>query len=81
METKTIIGLLAGILTAASTLPQIFKILKEKKVKAVSPVMYFVLLAGNSLWCWYGIMLGELPIIITNAFSAVCDVVMLALNY
>ena len=81
MEIKTIIGISAGILTAVSSLPQIFKILKEKKAQDVSPIMFFVLLLGNSLWCWYGILLTELPIVVTNAFSALCDVVMIVLNY
>jgi MtN3 and saliva related transmembrane protein len=81
MEIKTIIGFAAGVLTAVSSLPQIIKVLKDKKAQAVSPVMFFVLLGGNALWCWYGILLGEMPIIVTNAFSVVCDLVMIVLNY
>jgi MtN3 and saliva related transmembrane protein len=81
MELKTMIGLAAGILTATSTLPQIVKIWKNKKAEAVSAGMLFVLLAGNALWCWYGFMLEELPIIITNAFSVCCDVVLIVLNF
>ncbi|MFI5452946.1 SemiSWEET family sugar transporter [Pedobacter sp. UC225_61] len=81
MDVKTIIGFSAGILTAISSIPQIVKIFKEKKAQAVSPLMFFVLLAGNLLWCWYGIVLNELPITLTNAFSAVCDILMIVLNY
>lgn len=81
MDIKTIIGISAGVLTAASSIPQIVKLLKEKKAQAVSPIMYFVLLVGNALWCWYGLLLGELPIVITNAFSVVCDILMILLNY
>lgn len=81
MDTKTIIGVAAGVLTAVSTLPQIVKIIKEKKAQAISPVMFFVLLVGNGLWCWYGLLLEEWPIIITNAFSVLCDVLMIILNY
>lgn len=81
MDVKTIIGFSAGILTAISSIPQIVKVLKDKKAQAVSPLMFFVLLAGNLLWCWYGVVLNELPIILTNAFSATCDIVMIILNY
>jgi len=81
MEIKTIIGISAGILTAISALPQIAKLLKDKKAQDVSPMMYFVLLAGNALWCYYGLLLEELPIVITNAFSALCDLAMIILNY
>ena len=81
MEAKLIIGVAAGILTAVSSVPQIFKVLKDQKAQAVSPVMYFVLLAGNALWVWYGMLLNEWPIIVTNSFSVLCDLVMIFLNY
>jgi MtN3 and saliva related transmembrane protein len=81
MDFKTIIGIAAGVLTAVSTLPQIIKTLKEKKAQAISPVMFFVLLGGNALWCWYGFLLNEWPIIVTNAFSVICDCLMIVLNY
>lgn len=81
MEIKTVIGICAGLLTAVSAVPQIVKIIKEKKAQSVSPVMFYVLLAGNLLWCWYGVLLTELPILLTNAFSVLCDVAMIVLNY
>ena len=81
MDLKLIIGISAGVLTAVSSVPQIVKVIKEKKAQAVSPLMFFVLLAGNTLWCWYGFILNEWPIIITNAFSIICDILMIILNY
>jgi len=81
MDIKTIVGVTAGVLTAVSSLPQIFKIIKNKKADAVSPGMFFVLLAGNAMWSWDGILLMEWPIIITNVFSFCCAVVMIFLNY
>ncbi len=81
MDLKTIIGISAGVLTAVSSIPQIIKIIKDKKAQAVSPVMFFVLLAGNGLWCWYGLLIDELPIVITNAFSVMCDIALIVLNY
>ena len=81
MDTKMIIGMTAGVLTAVSTVPQIIKLIKDKQAQAVSPVMFFVLLAGNLMWCWYGIILKDIPIISTNTFASVCDMVMIYLNY
>lgn len=81
MDNTLLIGFTAGILTAISTIPQIIKLLRDKKAQDVSPAMYFVLLAGNALWCYYGLLLNELPIIVTNAFSVVCDLLMIILNY
>lgn len=76
---KEIIGVIAGILTAASLVPQFVKSIQEKKVD-VSPVMFLLLIGGNGLWVWYGLMLDSLPIIITNAFGFVMDVIMLFLR-
>lgn len=81
MDNTLLIGFAAGILTAISTLPQIIKLIRDKKAQDVSPVMYFVLLAGNGLWCYYGLLLDELPIIVTNGFSVICDILMIILNY
>lgn len=77
---KEIIGIAAGILTAASLIPQFIKSLKEKKVD-VSPLMFLILIGGNGLWMWYGIKLEAPPIIITNAFSLLMDIIMLLLSF
>lgn len=77
---KEIIGIIAGILTAASLVPQFVKSIQEKKVD-VSPIMFILLLGGNGLWFWYGIELESHPIIITNAFAFLMDVAMLFLRF
>lgn len=81
MDIKTIVGIIAGILTAVASLPQIFKVLKEKKAQSVSPAMFAMLLAGNGMWFWYGLLLNEIPIMATNAFSFLCAGTMIFLNY
>ncbi|MES2874283.1 MAG: SemiSWEET family transporter [Bacteroidota bacterium] len=77
---KEIIGLIAGILTAASLVPQFIKSVREKKVD-VSPLMFILLIGGNALWMWYGIKLDSLPIIGTNGFGFLMDVTMLFLRF
>lgn len=77
---KQIIGIVAGVLTAASLIPQFIKSIQEKKVD-VSPVMLLLLIGGNSLWVWYGLKLESLPIIFTNAFGCLMDIVMLTLRF
>jgi MtN3 and saliva related transmembrane protein len=66
---ETAIGIAAGVLTSASTVPQLVKVIREKKVDMLSPVMLVVLLLGVGLWTWYGVMKSELPIILSNAFA------------
>jgi uncharacterized protein with PQ loop repeat len=49
------IGIIAGILTSTSLVPQLVKILREKKAEAISIGMLLILLAGFAGWIWYGI--------------------------
>ncbi|MXV16724.1 SemiSWEET family sugar transporter [Hufsiella ginkgonis] len=81
MLAKELIGVCAGILTASSLVPQFIKSLKEKKVDGVTPFLFIVLLAGNGLWMYYGILLKDIPIIATNSFSIIMDVAMLILKF
>ncbi|HVE60387.1 MAG TPA: SemiSWEET transporter [Chitinophagaceae bacterium] len=80
MNTTQIIGLTAGILTASSLLPQLIKTIKEKKADDVSLLMLFVLLSGISLWIVYGIKRDDFPIIATNAFSLLLNIIMIFLR-
>ena len=64
-----ILGLIAGVFTAGSMLPQLFKIIKEKKADDLSLSMFGVLITGMCLWIYYGVLRKDLPIIITNSFS------------
>jgi len=76
-----IIGIAAGVLTAVSMLPQVFKTLKTKKAENVSPVMLIILICGVALWIFYGILKDDLPIIFTNAFSVLVNIFMLFLRW
>jgi MtN3 and saliva related transmembrane protein len=80
MDTTQIIGLTAGILTASSLLPQLIKTIKEKEAEDISLLMLLVLLSGISLWIFYGIRRDDFPIIITNSFSLLLNVIMIFLR-
>lgn len=74
---ETVLGIVAGVLTSVSMIPQLIKVLKEKNVEDISLVMLLVLITGVSLWVWYGIMKSELPIILSNAFSVLVNLSLL----
>jgi MtN3 and saliva related transmembrane protein len=63
------IGIGAGIFTGISLVPQLYKIIKEKKAENISYFMLVILIAGLVGWVWYGIRKNDLPIIFTNGFS------------
>ncbi|RNA63238.1 hypothetical protein D1631_15530 [Chryseobacterium nematophagum] len=74
---ENILGITAAILTSASMLPQLIKILKNKNVDDLSWITLLILIVGVSLWVWYGIIKNELPIILSNAFSALINITLL----
>jgi MtN3 and saliva related transmembrane protein len=76
MNTTQLIGIVAGILTATSMLPQLVKIIKHKKADDVSMFMLIVLLSGLATWIVYGILREDWPIIVTNCFSFIINVLM-----
>jgi MtN3 and saliva related transmembrane protein len=74
------IGIGAGVCTALSLLPQLFKIIKDKKANDISYFMLFILLAGLSGWIWYGIVKNDYPIIITNGFSFLVNLLIIGFS-
>ena len=77
MTITNYIGILAGICTAVSLLPQLIKIIKEKKSEDISYLMLFILLTGLGAWVYYGILREDYPIIITNSFSFIVNSLMI----
>ena len=75
------VGIVSGILTGVSLIPQLIKVVREKKSESVSFGMLSVLLAGLFGWMWYGILKKDYPIIITNAFSLLTNISFLILSF
>ena len=63
------LGIGAGICTGISLVPQLYKIVKTKKAENISYFMLAILITGLAGWVWYGIRKNDLPIIFTNAFA------------
>lgn len=63
------IGLAAGFCTTIAFLPQAMKTWKTKSAKDLSLGMYSIFCTGIILWLTYGIMIKDLPIILTNVAS------------
>lgn len=80
MQIEQVVGIAAGVLTSISMLPQLIKLIQERKADALSPVMLIVLVSGLSLWTYYGILREDWPIIITNSFSLILNITLLTLR-
>ena len=74
------LGLAAGICTSSSIIPQLVTTIKKKRASDVSALMFIVLLTGNALWIYYGIDKKDIPIISTNIFTLLLNIMMLYLK-
>ena len=64
----TALGMVAGILSTTSFMPQVKKAWQEG-TEGVSKRMYFVTVSAFVLWTAYGFLLGSLPLIVFNILS------------
>ena len=66
-ELTTIVGFVAGLVTTAANLPQVWKTYRKKSGEGLSFRMLLALAIGLGLWITYGFMIKSLPLIATNA--------------
>jgi MtN3 and saliva related transmembrane protein len=71
MNWITVLGVVAGILTTISFLPQVIKAWKTKQTKDISLGMYSIFVSGVALWLIYGFAINDLPVILANAVTLV----------
>ncbi|HVR80981.1 MAG TPA: SemiSWEET transporter [Luteimonas sp.] len=59
-------GYVAAILTTLAFVPQAVKTIRSKDASSISLGMYVVFTIGVCFWLAYGIVLGSLPMILSN---------------
>lgn len=67
MDAPTVIGALATLASTTSFAPQAWKIVRTRDTSAISTRMYTITVTAFALWLSYGLMLGQWPLIVTNA--------------
>jgi len=65
----TIIGLAAAVCTTGANLPQLKKAWTSGQTDDISLNMLLVLACGLALWVTYGVLKGDLVIILANGIS------------
>ena len=65
------IGTIAGLLTTIAFVPQVWRVWKTRSARDLSLPMYSIFTAGVALWLVYGILIGSLPVILTNGVTLV----------
>lgn len=78
-----IIGLSAGVCTGISLLPQLIKLVREKKAEDLSLFYLTILFCGLSLWIWYGWRRNDLPVLLTNIVALLLNgaIIIMSIRY
>ncbi len=69
MEAATTLGLVAGTLTTVAFFPQVIKTWRSRSAKDISLGMFSLFSAGVFLWLLYGIHIGAMPVVVSNAIT------------
>ena len=80
METSTLLGFVAGLLTTVAFVPQFTKIWKSRSANDISLPAFGTFTVGVALWLAYGIVKSEPPIILWNAVTLVIAAGILAMK-
>lgn len=76
----SLVGMVAGLCSTSSFVPQVVKAWREGDTEAISKRMYVVTVSAFSLWIVYGVMIGSWPIIAFNIASLLLSGAILVLK-
>lgn len=76
-------GVVAGLCSMASFVPQILKIIRERDASGVSLRMYAITIVGFVCWTTYGALSGSWPVTLANSvcLALVCTILVLRLRF
>jgi MtN3 and saliva related transmembrane protein len=66
LDFQTFIGFMAGLLTTAANVPQVWKTYQNRSAEGLSFRMLVTLGSGLALWVIYGLASQSAPIIVAN---------------
>ena len=81
MTALDLLGMTAGCISSITFLPQVIKTWRTKSAADISLLMFTFATISVIMWLIYGIILGNIPIIFTNAMVLLFSLIMLYLKY
>ena len=69
MSIEILVSAVAATLTTGAFVPQALHIIRHKETRAISLIMYVAFATGVGFWLLFGVMIGNLPIIVSNAIT------------
>jgi MtN3 and saliva related transmembrane protein len=80
VSAAAIVGYVAAACSVTGFLPQAIQIIKTRKTEDLSTPMYILQVVAFTGWVIYGVLLGELPIIIPNALCLILSAFILSMK-
>lgn len=81
MTALDMLGMAAGCISSITFLPQVIKTWQTKSAADISLLMFTFATISVIMWLVYGIILGNIPIIFTNAMVLLFSLIMLYLKF
>jgi len=76
-----IVGYLAGFCTSIAQFPQAYKVIKTGNTESISIVMYSIMTTGIFFWFGYGVLIPDLPMIISNGICLIPSLYILYITF
>ena len=67
IDISNLVGVAASIASVSSFAPQAWRIIRTRDTQSISAAMYWLTVTGFGLWLGFGILVGQWPLIVTNA--------------
>ena len=80
MSVEILVSAVAATLTTAAFVPQALHIIRYKETRAISLFMYISFATGVALWLLFGSIIGNWPIIVSNAITLVLALAIIAMK-
>ncbi len=80
MDSTEILGIIAGIMTTISFIPQVMQILKTRNVEGISLLMYTIFTSGVFLWTLYGLIRLQISVIVANGVTLLLALIILGMK-
>ncbi len=75
-----LIGIIAAMLTTLSFVPQAVLVIRTGETAGISLIMYAMFTTGIAFWLGYGLLRGDMPIIVANTVTLSLAAIILTLK-
>ena len=80
MSIEILVSAVAATLTTAAFVPQAMHIIRYKETRAISLFMYVSFATGVALWLVFGAVIGNWPIMVSNAITLMLALAIIAMK-